>query len=1395
MKDITDERGREYYLGVDCPAITGKGRRCAKSYRSGLTGAIYVYVTSEVGATFISLARKARKTPTVEAEGSGFLPPMVRLDVEPEDEIAISFGFMKDTDVGVVNLTITTAPESDQTRAAAAAVLGAAGQVASLGSTGKYDEAREVIARAGSALTAASGAQPSAGIASACMELLPAAMGLGALEPALVLAWAVLHHRERCLPEDHVDLQRARGNVAAALANRGDYEGARPIEERVLISFERTLGPDDPNLQTARMNLANTLSELEGNADARRVYEQVLEVQERTLPDDHPALQATRNNLANTLASEGEFSAARGMHEKVLDVRRRTLPPDHPHLQNSRLGLGGLLRRVGEYGLSLDLIEQAIKSYERVLPDDHPELLRARLSVADLYRDLGELERARSLSEAVLSQYVAVLDPDHASVQRARGELAATLVELGDPTGARALQEQCVKSLTRTLGGEDSRTLDAKTNLANTLDLLQEGQLSKEVLEGVVAARERKHAAGHPKVLRAKDCLALTLRSLGQLKEARELQKEAVDGLTRHFGTSHPDTLAARARFAQTLKEFGELVRARGIQEEVLRAYGTTYPETHPNVLNVSSDLAATLVALGELDSARDLEESVIRVRSETLSDDHPDLQLARGNHANTLATLGDLAAARTLEEGVLASLSRTLPDHHPRLRNARSNLALTLKATGGDPATVLDLQRRVLTSAEESLPDDHPEVQAARFNLAGTMFSLGDHETAALLEAQVLKVLSSTLAADDPRIPQAQANLAASLQEQGELKQAHELEESALSVLERTMPDSFPPLQQVRHNLAWTRAQLDDWEGARQLVLKVAKSEIDFVSSFIVASSPREAEERATACERSLSLVVSFALGAGLRGPDEELREAAFTFAETMRSAGLRTSRFASEASSFPELNELRRELRSAGKTLVWQSQGGLDSRAHVAAAGRRDRAWRQILSRVGEAAKMKSALVAIDSVAVAEKLTADDLAISYLSVALSRVGDEGRATEEALVAFIVDHGGELDLVRLGSRADIEDRVTRWRRSFLPVELGGLASTDAEICAAGEEVRERILQPLKDRIESKARLIVVPDGVLHAVPLDCLPSNGQLLGESHEIVTRSSLEEILIPPIHGADRSSLVAFGGVDYDGPPSTPEESKSRGRRDGLVAPPISRRTWEPQFPPLGDTGPEVQAIAELHERVCGDATILVTGTDASREALERLSSQARWLHVATHGWFAPDSIRSSSDLEPLDAFGSTVSWMSQEERVLELSPMVLCGLAFAGANRPADGGLQSGLFTAEELVGLDLVGCELAVLSACETSLGVNRSGQGVASLQRALHMAGARSVVTSLWPVPDRGTRELMTKFYELLWSGNEPKAVALWKAKMHVRNLSDDQGDSIYSMMDWTGWVLTGDPA
>src|SRR5262249_4270074 len=132
-----------------------------------------------------------------------------------------------------------------------------------------------------------------------------------------------------------------------------------------------------------------------------------------------------------------------------------------------------------------------------------------------------------------------------------------------------------------------------------------------------------------------------------------------------------------------------------------------------------------------------------------------------------------------------------------------------------------------------------------------------------------------------------------------------------------------------------------------------------------------------------------------------------------------------------------------------------------------------------------------------------------------------------------------------------------------------------------------------------------------------------------------------------------------------------------------------------------------------------------------------------------------------------------------------PLISTGVALANANLRKAG--FEGVATALDVLGLDLYGTDLAVLSACESGLGPVDDGQGLVSLARSFFLAGARAVLWTLWRVDDWATAELMQGFYARLLR-ETPRGAALYRAKRDLLAKQPDRPDL------WAGFVLQGDP-
>jgi CHAT domain-containing protein len=331
---------------------------------------------------------------------------------------------------------------------------------------------------------------------------------------------------------------------------------------------------------------------------------------------------------------------------------------------------------------------------------------------------------------------------------------------------------------------------------------------------------------------------------------------------------------------------------------------------------------------------------------------------------------------------------------------------------------------------------------------------------------------------------------------------------------------------------------------------------------------------------------------------------------------------------------------------------------------------------------------------------------------------------------------------------------------------------------AAGEALRTLVLDPVLAAAGDASTLYLCLDDSLHLIPPDALPLGHESVGDRVAIRIQPSFERLIRRSTSPGGEPSLLTIGGIDYG---AKGDAIALRGA--GLVA---SASSGIP-FPSLAATRAEAQAIADAFKEAHGRSAVMLEAGAATKAQFSARAPSARYLHLATHGYFS-EALGSAEEERRRASQSGLWSGASMREVAHTLSPMVLCGLALAGANGGyGSRGRAEGILTAEELAGLDLRICELAVLSACETNVGKTRAGLGISSLQAALHAAGVRTAITSPWKVPDERTRELMVDFYRRLWLEKRPVADALWQAKKAARA----EG---WPLRDWAAWVLTGDP-
>jgi CHAT domain-containing protein len=165
-------------------------------------------------------------------------------------------------------------------------------------------------------------------------------------------------------------------------------------------------------------------------------------------------------------------------------------------------------------------------------------------------------------------------------------------------------------------------------------------------------------------------------------------------------------------------------------------------------------------------------------------------------------------------------------------------------------------------------------------------------------------------------------------------------------------------------------------------------------------------------------------------------------------------------------------------------------------------------------------------------------------------------------------------------------------------------------------------------------------------------------------------------------------------------------------------------------------------------------VLIGSAATETAVKNVKSPSI-LHIATHGYFLADL----SEVEVNKVLGVEVTVAKQNPLLRSGVLLANCENVFDENYRGTNG--DNGILTAYEALSLNLDRTDLVVLSACETGLGSVKQGEGVFGLQRSFLIAGAKSIIMSLWSVSDEATMELMTLFYiNYSKTGNKEQAFA-----------------------------------
>ena len=269
-----------------------------------------------------------------------------------------------------------------------------------------------------------------------------------------------------------------------------------------------------------------------------------------------------------------------------------------------------------------------------------------------------------------------------------------------------------------------------------------------------------------------------------------------------------------------------------------------------------------------------------------------------------------------------------------------------------------------------------------------------------------------------------------------------------------------------------------------------------------------------------------------------------------------------------------------------------------------------------------------------------------------------------------------------LGPAATIDAAIAAWRRE---AAMGAVNATrqgrapEQAYRVAGERLRRLVWDQLAEHVSGALQVFIVPDGTVNLVNFAALPAGeGEYPLERGPVVHYLSAERDLVPsPRTQPTGSGLLALGGAAFNAAGGTAAAASRATFRGSSSHCPALRSL---RFTALPGTTREASEVASLWGNA--EAAQLLDGDRASEAAFKQMAPGRRVLHVATHGFFlgadCPDAPANSR------AVGGLVSGPSDNQRLQNENPLLLAGLALAGANRRSTSReSEDGILTAEKL----------------------------------------------------------------------------------------------------------------
>ena len=645
---------------------------------------------------------------------------------------------------------------------------------------------------------------------------------------------------------------------------------------------------------------------------------------------------------------------------------------------------------------------------------------------------------------------------------------------------------------------------------------------------------------------------------------------------------------------------------------------------------------------------------------------------------------------------------------------------------SAGEYATAETLFRQVITLKEKRFAKNQTDVGNVKNYLASTLMEMGNYAEVPALLDHSLRIFRKKYSESHPAYIKTKHNLGRYHLIVGNLPEANDLlgqvSQSYLETFNEFHPDYLDSLEDLAV-VAWKQG---NHGVAKSHFEQVLTSNLDLVEKYFSAMSEYEKAQYWSKVRPSILKFYAYAVEQGSENP---------SLLTDMYNLHLKTKGILLSASSKVREQILQSDNESLKKTykewvdakenvLLYYTYSkdqlknlSIDVRAEENKANQLEKELNRLSAEFAGANELPKTTLA----EVKGKLGPNDAAIEILGYPVFDRSFTSAKNYAFLIADLQSVDPKLVVIEKGEELD-----GKYAKAYLNM---------VKVKVQDRITYDKFWKPVDEQLSDRENVHLSLDGVYFQVNIGALRrSDGTYVSDAINLHLYTSTRD-LVKEESGRAVKKADFFGYPDF-------------GSKGLLAA--------------LPGTKVEIEAISQITKSK-GFATNIYMQDQATEECLKQIVSPSI-LHIATHGFFLPENQASGEKV-----FGVDVNEVKE-------NPLLRSGLMLTDAEQSMSDDTQNaevnstnnGILTAYEVITLDLKNTNLVVLSACETGLGEVKSGEGVYGLQRAFQVAGAESVIMSLWKVSDETTKELMSTFYRN-WMGGKKKEEAFFEAQKSLR--------------------------